>query len=103
MATNSIQSLDQNQYLNPQTVKSPQPEQAQVEQQNQKAADSAQEAFRLSISKEGEAMLKASDQEGAEAKDARTKKNIEAESLAKLQTSYSEPDQRASQIVNIVA
>ena len=112
MATNSIQSLDQSQYLNPQVVKPPQTEQAAVEQQNQKAAETdlnqqaasrVQEAFKLNISKEGEERLKASDKVNKEEGDAQKAEKIEPESPKQLQTPYSDPMRQASQIVNIVA
>ena len=104
MVMNSIQNLGESQYLNQQAVKPLQSEQVAVEQQNQKAAGTdlnrqaasrVQEAFKLNISKEGETMLKASEQVNEE--------NIEPESPRPVQNSYSAPEQKASQIVNIVA
>ncbi|MCK5312343.1 MAG: hypothetical protein KAJ62_09540 [Desulfobacteraceae bacterium] len=112
MAMNSIQSLDQSQYLNPQVVKSPQTEQAAVEQQNLKAAEtdlnkqaasSVQEAFKLNISKEGEARLSTSEKVNKEEGDAQKTETLESESPRQLQTPYSDPGQKASQIINIVA
>ena len=112
MVTNSIQSLDQGQYLNPQAVKALQTEQVTVEQQNQKAAETdlnkqavnrVQEAFKLNISKEGEAMVKTAGKVNNEEGEARKAESIETESPRQLQTPYSDPEQTASQIVNIVA
>ncbi len=104
MAMNSIQNLGESQYLNQQAAKLLQSEQVAVEQQNQKAAETdlnrqaanrVQEAFKLNISKEGETMLKASEQVNEE--------SIAPESPKPLQNSYSAPEQQASQIVNIIA
>jgi hypothetical protein len=112
MATNSINSRDGNQYLNPQTIKTPQAEQTAVEQQNQKAAKTdlnqqaanhVQEAFKLNISKEGETMLKTSGKVDKEKENVQDIENMKLKSPKPLQTPYQEPDQKARQIVNIIA
>jgi hypothetical protein len=112
MAANSIQSLDQSQYLNTQAVKSLHTEQTAVEQQNQKAAatdlnnqaaNRVQEAFKINISREGEEMYKASEQVNNDELNARATETIAPENSEQLQTNYSEPAPQASQIVNIVA
>ncbi|MCK5098933.1 MAG: hypothetical protein KAR45_12575 [Desulfobacteraceae bacterium] len=110
MAANSIENLGGNQYLNTQTIKPPQAEQVAVEQQNQKAAETdlnqqtanrVQEAFKLNISKEGEAMLKASDKVNNEKENVQNKENIEPERPKQLQTPFTEQENRL--IINIVA
>ncbi|MCK5542881.1 MAG: hypothetical protein KAI40_09320 [Desulfobacterales bacterium] len=112
MATNSIQNLGESQYLNPQVIKTPQAEQVAVEQQNQKAAETdlnkqaanhVQEAFKLNISKEGATMLNASGKLDKEKENVQDKENKEPESPKQLQTPYQEPEQKARQIVNIIA
>jgi hypothetical protein len=110
MAANSIQNSGENQYLNSQIMKTPQAEQAVVEKQNQRAAETdlnqqttnrVQEAFKLNISKEGQAMLEASDKVSIEKDNVQNKENIEPERPKQLQTPYTEQENR--QIVNIVA
>ena len=112
MATNSIQSTGESQYLNQQAIKVSQAEQVAVEQQNQKAAKTdlnkqaanhVQEAFKLNISKEGATMLEGSGKVDKEKESVQDKENRELESPKQLQTPYQEPDQKARQIVNIIA
>lgn len=112
MAMNSIQNLGENQYLKPQVIKTPQPEQAAVEQQNQKAAKTdlnsqaanhVQEAFKLNISKEGSTMLKSSGKVDKEKENVQDNENREPESPKQLPTPYQAPEQNARQIVNIIA
>ncbi len=112
MATNSIQNLGESQNLKLQALKIPQSEQVAVEQQNQKAAKSdlnnqaanhVQEAFKLNISKEGATMLKASGKVEQDKENVQDKETREPESPKQLQTPYQEPEQKARQIVNIIA
>ena len=105
MATNLIQNAGQNQYLNPQINNSPKTDNAIVENQNlkaaetdlnQQAAERVQQAFKLSISKEGAEMSKANDNID--------KENEKQDSLKPAQTQMTpQTEQETSQIVNIVA
>ncbi len=105
MATNLIQNAGQNQYLNPQINNSPKTDNAIVESQNlkaaetdlnQQAAERVQQAFKLSISKEGVEMSKTNENID--------KENEQQDSLKQAQAQMpTQVDQETSQIVNIVA